>query len=431
MDIVKKVNYRYNIVYKFPSPVLDDLLKLAKRSPHDNLDVFRKDYGKILGYLKKPDVTQVVAALYLSEYIMKANFKKKGSVCGYHLSFLLKEAGGMDDKKDWKALNVVLACCVYGIVLFPNEVKFVDENIVAIFIQRSHVPTLLGDFYHSIHSRSYKGKDGVVHCCAPLLYHWFRSHLLCQGVFVDIQDTLKWSQSLMGLTSKDIDWYKHSLSRSESKEVIFSCGEFPNVPVMGMRGGINYNPTISQRQLGYALKDPPKDKDVLLAKNEELGVKLLVASQEKSQLSHKLKKVQREVTGVVKFKKRSRFEDGREITYVSVEVHKEVLEEDEDKIKRKHRDYEVLKASKSNMEKRYRDKIEESEKKLQAKDFQFEEKNTQMLGVETQLKGSNIQLGNVVEEVASLKVQLEGKDDDPTQILLPECNECEKLIEQC
>ena len=52
MNTIKKVNYRYNIIYKFPSPVLDDLLKLAKRSPPDNLDVFRKDYGRILGYLE-------------------------------------------------------------------------------------------------------------------------------------------------------------------------------------------------------------------------------------------------------------------------------------------------------------------------------------------------------------------------------------------
>lgn len=91
--------------------------------------------------------------------------------------------------------------------------------------------------------------------------------------------------------------------------------------------------------------------------------------------------------------------------------------------------YEVLKASKAKMEKRYIAKIEELEKKLRAKDVQFEEGNIQRLGVETQLKGSNIQLGKVVEEVASLKVHLKGKDDD--QIPLPQCNEFEKLIEQC
>lgn len=236
MNTIKKVNYKYNIIYKFPSPVLDDLLELANRSPPDNLDVFIKDYGRILGYLeapfneyqrdaihtllqfynctlrcfmflnipilpqvpfhtsmKKPDAAQVAAALYLSESVVKDNFKKKGSVCGYHLGFLLKEVGGMADKGDWKDFNAVLACCIYGIMLFPNEVKFVDENVVVIFIQRNMVPTLLGYVYHSMHSRSYKGKSGVIHCCAPLLYHWFRSHLPFQCAFVDTQDTLKWS----------------------------------------------------------------------------------------------------------------------------------------------------------------------------------------------------------------------------------------------
>lgn len=42
--------------------------------------------------MKKPDATQVDVALYLSESTVKANFKKNGSVYGYHLSFLLKEA---------------------------------------------------------------------------------------------------------------------------------------------------------------------------------------------------------------------------------------------------------------------------------------------------------------------------------------------------
>lgn len=147
-------------------------------------------------------------------------------------------------------------------MLFPNEVKFVDKNAVSIFIQKNHVPTLLGDVYHFIHFRSYKGNGGVVHYCAPLLYHWFRSNLPYHGTFLDTQVTLKWSQRMIGLTSKDIDWYRHILRKLESKEVIFRCGEFPNLPLMSMRGGINYNPTLSRRQLGYALKDPPKDKDV-------------------------------------------------------------------------------------------------------------------------------------------------------------------------
>ncbi|KAI5442018.1 hypothetical protein KIW84_011184 [Lathyrus oleraceus] len=51
--------------------------------------------------------------------------------------------------------------------------------------------------------------------------------------------------------------------------------------------------------------------------------------------------------------------------------------------------------------------------------------------VEIQLKGSTINLEKYVGEIASLKAQLREKDDTPLQIQLPECNECEKLIDQC
>jgi len=37
-------------------------------------------------------------------------------------------------------------------------------------------------------------------------------------------------------------------------EILFSCGGFPNVPLMGMRGCINYNPVLAIRQLGYPMR---------------------------------------------------------------------------------------------------------------------------------------------------------------------------------
>lgn len=48
----------------------------------------------------------------------------------------------------------------------------------------------------------------------------------------------------------------------ERFEVIVSYREFPNVPLMGIRGGINYNLVISKRRLGYALKEPLEDKSI-------------------------------------------------------------------------------------------------------------------------------------------------------------------------
>ena len=60
----------------------------------------------------------------------------------------------------------------------------------------------------------------------------------------------------MSLTNDDIVWYDPSLS---SLEIIDSCGEFSNVPLIGTQGGINYNPALAHRQLGFPLRDKPNN----------------------------------------------------------------------------------------------------------------------------------------------------------------------------
>ena len=42
-------------------------------------------------------------------------------------------------------------------------------------------------------------------------------------------------------------------------QIIDSCGEFSNVPLLGTCGGINYNPILARRQLGFPLKDKPNN----------------------------------------------------------------------------------------------------------------------------------------------------------------------------
>jgi hypothetical protein len=74
------------------------------------------------------------------------------------------------------AFEATLALLIYGLVLFPNIDDFFDVNAIQIFLSRNPVPTLLADTYHSIHHRTHKG-DGVIICCAPLLYRWFMSPL--------------------------------------------------------------------------------------------------------------------------------------------------------------------------------------------------------------------------------------------------------------
>ncbi|KAI5427851.1 hypothetical protein KIW84_033036 [Lathyrus oleraceus] len=130
---------------------------------------------------------------------------------------------------DQRGFNAVLALCVYGIVLFPNVAKFVGVDAICLFVLGNPVSTLLGDFFHSVHHRNENRRGGLVNCCAPLFYKWFSSHLPKSGAFVDVKN---------------------------------SCGNFPNIPLVGRRGGINYNPSLTVRQFGYALRTPPLEKDV-------------------------------------------------------------------------------------------------------------------------------------------------------------------------
>ena len=60
----------------------------------------------------------------------------------------------------------------------------------------------------------------------------------------------------MLLSHTDIYWCSRSY---EDITIIDHCGEFHNVPLLGIRGGITYNPSLSLRQFGYTRRDGPHD----------------------------------------------------------------------------------------------------------------------------------------------------------------------------
>ncbi|KAI5414491.1 hypothetical protein KIW84_040112 [Lathyrus oleraceus] len=134
-----------------------------------------------------------------------------------------------------------------------------------IFLIGNHVPTLLGDMYFSLYLRNSKG-GGTIVCCIPLLYKWFILHLPQTPAFVENKQCLQWSQRLTSLTNDDIIWHDTSLS---SLEIIYCCCDFSNVPLIGTQGGINYNPALARRQLGFPLRDKPNN--TLLEGRSELG----------------------------------------------------------------------------------------------------------------------------------------------------------------
>ena len=45
----------------------------------------------------------------------------------------------------------------------------------------------------------------------------------------------------------------------EGVAIIDRCGEYPNVPLLGIRGGITYSPCLDLRQFGRARRDGPHE----------------------------------------------------------------------------------------------------------------------------------------------------------------------------
>ncbi|XP_050889332.1 uncharacterized protein LOC127094554 [Lathyrus oleraceus] len=138
---------------------------------------------------------------------------------------------------------------------------------ICVFLTGNPIPTLLADVYYYI-SHRYTKKKGLISCCAPLLYLWFLEYLPKTGAWVE-QTDVSWPQRLGSLRSEDLSWYSKEYI---NMDIIFNCGDFPNVPFIGTQGCVNANPVLSLRQLGYPMEDPPEARSLEAFLLLDLGV---------------------------------------------------------------------------------------------------------------------------------------------------------------
>ncbi|XP_058746603.1 uncharacterized protein LOC131619531 [Vicia villosa] len=201
------------------------------------------------GLEKSPKPEAIAAALHLRKSEIEKNWETRSGVEGFLAKFLIDKARSFSKSMSYHAFEDILALLIYGLVLFPNPDQFIDVHAIKIFLTHNPVPTLLGDILHSLHTRTMK-KRGTLMCCIPLLSRWFISHLP-RSVMRNDQGQ-KWHRRIMSLSHSDIRWC--SLSK-ENVVIIDRCGRYPNVPLLGIRGGITYNPSLALRQFGYARRD--------------------------------------------------------------------------------------------------------------------------------------------------------------------------------
>jgi len=158
----------------------------------------------------------------------------------------------------------------YGVMLFPNVNDFVDCAAMNAFVgyksrYENPVTAILTEVYGTL-NQCHELKRRKMLCCLPVLYVWFISRV-SKGILnatcpveellqckPEIKGANEWAQLCASLSEEKIRW---CASWQQGSHIIYHCGNYPNVPLMGIRCCINYNPLLAQRQFGYPMRGSP------------------------------------------------------------------------------------------------------------------------------------------------------------------------------
>ncbi|KAL5193830.1 hypothetical protein HKD37_20G055987 [Glycine soja] len=198
----------------------------------------------------------------------------RNGIAGLPRKYLEDKARDMASQGDWVPFMDVLALLIFGVVLFPNVDGLVDLAAIDAFLAYHHskespVVAVLADLFDTFDRRCEKSSARII-CCLPALCVWLVSHLFLQDTrhpcplqshrSCDEKRRIDWDQLLAGVGGRTINWFPRW---KEGKEgVLFSCKRYPNIPLIGTRGCINYNSTLAIRQLGYPMRGAPMEESM-------------------------------------------------------------------------------------------------------------------------------------------------------------------------
>ncbi|KAG8502322.1 hypothetical protein CXB51_000312 [Gossypium anomalum] len=150
------------------------------------------------------------------------------------------------------------------LMVFPRALGYVDEATTDLFHRLSKrvtsVPTILAKTFRSLGTCRKAGAGRFVGC-AQLLLAWFYSHfrlidkVVCRVFFEDyspLKDIIvstrrvdvpeeNWIALLQNLQSKDVEWRAPWMIPGE---ILYRCGSFDWVPLLGIWGAIGYAPLL-------------------------------------------------------------------------------------------------------------------------------------------------------------------------------------------
>ncbi|KAL1085883.1 hypothetical protein V6Z11_D08G079200, partial [Gossypium hirsutum] len=148
----------------------------------------------------------------------------------------------------------VFALSIYGLVVFPKALGHVDVAVTDLFdrLDKRVTPILaiLAETFRSL-SACRKVGEGRFIGCAQLLLAWFHNHFWKvdkEIVTTPRRDNIskeKWMAILQNLQEEDIEWRAPWLLPDE---ILYKCGNFDWIPLLGIWGAVGYAPLLVLRQ---------------------------------------------------------------------------------------------------------------------------------------------------------------------------------------
>jgi len=126
---------------------------------------------------------------------------------------------------------------------------------------------MLANLYDTFDRRCEKNSARII-CCTPTLHVWLVSHLFRQEVrhvcpleghhSCTEKKEANRDRLLASKEGASVSWFPRW--KEGRTRILISCRKFPNVPLMGTRGCINYNPILAINQLGYPMRGAPLEE---------------------------------------------------------------------------------------------------------------------------------------------------------------------------
>ncbi|XP_040967983.1 uncharacterized protein [Gossypium hirsutum] len=153
---------------------------------------------------------------------------------------------------DLKKRVDVFALSIYGLVIFPKALGHVDEAVSDLFDRlgkgTTPVPAILAETFRSLNTCRRAGEERFIGC-AQLLLSWFHSHFwkvekVSYRIFSENYSPLK-ELVATPRQEKDVEWRAPWMVPNE---ILYRCGDFDWVPLLGVWGAVGYALLLALRQ---------------------------------------------------------------------------------------------------------------------------------------------------------------------------------------